>query len=81
MLVHIIYIFSSVWVAMWPHFGEGAAHSIDHMFSLYFDYLLFIIVRFGFEGGVGVLIAPVPDHCLLVSFKVRFRVTVVRLQE
>ena len=35
--VHII--FSSVWVAEWPSFGKIAAHSGDHMFSLYFDYL------------------------------------------
>ena len=34
-----IIIFSSVWVAEWPPFAEIAAHSIDHMFSLYFDYL------------------------------------------
>ena len=33
--VHII--FSSVSVAEWPPFG--AAHSVDHMFFLYFDYL------------------------------------------
>ena len=33
--VHII--FSSVSVAEWP--WEIAAHSVDHMFSLYFDYL------------------------------------------
>ena len=32
-------IFSSVSVAEWPHFGKKAAHSVDHMFSLYFDYL------------------------------------------
>ena len=31
--------FSLVTVAEWPFFGEGAAHSIDRLFSLYFDYL------------------------------------------
>ena len=35
--VHII--FSSVLVAEWPPFGKSSAHSFDHMFSLYFDYL------------------------------------------
>ena len=30
--VHII--FSLVWVAEWPSWGERAAHSVDHMFSL-----------------------------------------------
>ena len=28
------YIFRSVWLVEWP-----SAHSVDHMFSLYFDYL------------------------------------------
>ena len=32
--VHII--FSSVSVAEWPPFGKKAAHSVDHMVSLYF---------------------------------------------
>ena len=35
--VHIIS--SSVSVAGWPPFGETAAHLVDHMFSLCFDYL------------------------------------------
>ena len=36
------YHFSSVWIAEWPPFDpifEIAAHSVDSMFSLYFDYL------------------------------------------
>ena len=33
------YYFSSFWVAEWPPFWEIAAHSVDYMFSLYFDYL------------------------------------------
>ena len=32
-------IFSSVSVTKWQPFWEIAAHSVDHMFSLYFDYL------------------------------------------
>ena len=48
-------------------FWERAAHSVDHMFSLYFDFLNFVISRLGFEGGVWVLIAPVPVHCLLFT--------------
>ena len=43
------------WVAT---FWERAAHSVDHMFSLYFDYL-----RVGFW-----LISPVPSHCIFVTF-------------
>ena len=41
MTVHLMYvhiIFSSVSVAEWLTFWEIAAHSVDHMFSLYFDY-------------------------------------------
>ena len=46
-------IFSSFWFAEWPPFGEIAAHLVDHMFSLYFDYLLFylfpvLVLRAGF---------------------------------
>ena len=49
--VHII--FGSVWVAEWPPFGEKTAHSVDHMFSLNFDYLYFklfpvLVLRAGF---------------------------------
>ena len=33
------FIFSSVWVAEWPTFWEIAAHLVDHVFNLYFDYL------------------------------------------
>ena len=29
---------SSVWITEWPILGK-AVHSVDHMFSLYFDYL------------------------------------------
>ena len=32
-------IFSSVWVAERPPFEKKAALSVDHMFSLYFDYM------------------------------------------
>ena len=52
-------IFSSVWVtegSIW----ERAAHSVDHM--------ILVISSFGFEGGILVLIAPVPGHCILVTF-------------
>ena len=35
--VHII--LSSVWAAEWPPFFEIGAHSVDHKFFLYFDYL------------------------------------------
>ena len=31
-----VYIFSSVKVAEWPPVGKELAHSVGHMFSLYF---------------------------------------------
>ena len=48
-------------------FWERAAHSVEHMFSLNLT-IIFVISRIGIEGGICVLIAPVPDHCLLVSY-------------
>ena len=48
---------------------ERAAYSVDHMFSLYFDYLLLeLFPVFGFEGGIWVLISPVPGHFIHVIF-------------
>ena len=48
-------------------FVERAAHSIDHVFSLYFYYLFVVLVtsRFCFEGGILVLIAPILGRCIL----------------
>ena len=43
-------------------FWERAAHSVYHMFSLYFD--------FGFECGTLVLIASFPGHCLHFTLNV-----------
>ena len=60
MCVHII--FSSVSVAELPPF-----HSVDHMFSLYY-FVILVIFRFSFEAWIWVLIASVPDLCLLFYF-------------
>ena len=48
-------------------FCERAAFSINHMFSLYFDYAILVISHFGFEVGTLVLVAPIPGLCLLYS--------------
>ena len=38
------------------------------MFSLYFDYLFFLVIsRFGFEDGTLVPIAPGPGNYILVT--------------
>ena len=39
-------------------------YSVDHMFSLYFDFVILVISRFGFEVWIQVLIASVPDLCI-----------------
>ena len=63
-LMFIHYTFSSVWVAEWPPFLEIAAHSVGHLFTLSFVYLLYLFIsRFGFMSGIWLLIAPVPVHC------------------
>ena len=50
-------------------FLEIAAHSVDNMFSLYFQlFVIFVISRFGFEGWSWVPIALVPDLCILCTF-------------
>ena len=53
MCVHLI--FSSVSVAEWPPFGKQLlTRFLDHVFSLYFDYLyLLVISHFGFRAGFG----------------------------
>ena len=58
------YYLSSVSVAEWPPFGKKAAHSIDHMFHLCFDYVILVLSHFDFEGLIWVLIASVPDLCI-----------------
>ena len=65
MCVHII--FSSVRCGV-ASFWEIAAHSVDHMFSLYLLFVILVISRFGFEGWIWVLFASVPDLCILFTF-------------
>ena len=66
--VHII--FSSVWVAECHLFGKqlltrlticSPCKKIQYICN--FSYFLF-----GFEGWIWVLIASVPDHCILFTF-------------
>ena len=50
-------------------FWEIAAHLVDHMFSFVFRlFVILVISHFGFEGWVWVLIASVPDRCILFTF-------------
>ena len=42
------------------------------MLFLYFDvFKILVFSCLGFEGGIRVLIAPVPGHCVFVTFAVR----------
>ena len=62
MFVNIIFV----------RFGLLRGHPVDNMFSLYFDYQYlssfpffpFFFFFFLGGGGWGVLIVPVPDHCI-----------------
>ena len=48
-------------------FGESAAHSVDHIFSLHYVLFFCDCSIFNFEDRICVLIAPIPGHCLLVT--------------
>ena len=39
---------------------------VDHMFS----FVILVISRFGFEGWIWVLVASVPDLCILLTFHI-----------
>ena len=52
-------------------FWEIAARSVSILFSLYFVYLVYLFIsRFGFKSGICLLIAPVPVHCISVTFDI-----------
>ena len=51
---------------------ERAAHLVDHNYVLCILTTVFVILvisRIGFEGGIWVLIALIPGHCIRVTFK------------
>ena len=46
-----------------------AAHSVNHvLFFVFWLFVMLVIPRFGFGGLVCVLIASVPDLCVLLTF-------------
>ena len=49
-------------------FWEIAAHSVDRVFS----YVILVNSRFGFEDWIWVLVASVPDHCILFTLSYLF---------
>ena len=49
-------------------FRERAAHSVDrYVFFVFRLFVVLVVSRFGFEGGILILNAPVPGHCILVT--------------
>ena len=67
MFVYII--FSSVWVAEWPPFGKKLPTRLTICSHCILTICSFSYFQFGFEGVIWGLIAPVPGHCILVTFK------------
>ena len=50
-------------------FWERAAHSVGNNILFVFKlFVILVISRFGFDGGIRVLIAPVPGHCIFATF-------------
>ena len=71
--VYIIHItFSSVWVAEWPPFGKELFIRLTICSLCILTICNLVISRFGFEGGIRVLIAPVSSQCLLLTFTYSF---------
>ena len=75
--------FSSVLVDEWPTFF-GNSCPIGWLFVLivFCLFVILVIPHFGFESGICLLIAPVPVHCFLITFKccVTAAVLVVKCQ-
>ena len=44
-------MFYLICVHEWPPFGKEL-FTFDHMFSLYFNFVVLVISRFGFDGGI-----------------------------
>ena len=51
---------------------EIASHLVSRFFSLYFVFFVILVIsHFGFKSRIWLLIAPVPVHCVLVTFKTK----------
>ena len=66
------YYFSSVWVVDLPPFGNELLTrlTICSLCILTSCICNLNYFRFGFEGGIWVLIAPDPGYCILFSFEI-----------
>ena len=61
---------SVVLVAEWPPFGKELPIRLTVCSHCILSICNFSYSPFGFDSGVWFLIAPVPVHCLLVTFYV-----------
>ena len=59
--------FSSVSVSEWPPFGIELLTRLAVCFFCILTICNIVISRFGFEGWIWVLIASVPDLCILFT--------------
>ena len=66
MCVH--FIFSSVWVAEWPHIWKEPPTQCTMCSVCIFTVCNFSYFLFGFECWIRVLIAPNPGLCILFTF-------------
>ena len=69
MCVHII--FNSNWVAEWPPFRNELLIRLTICSLCILTIKIFVILaisRIGVEGGIWILIAPVPGLCILFTF-------------
>ena len=61
---------------------EIAGHSVDHMFSLHFEYFVILVIsRFDFECWLLVLITSVPGLCIHFTLITKFTVKDINDQE
>ena len=61
-------MFSSVYVAEWPPFGKELLTRLTICSLCIMSICNLSYFPFSFEGGIWVLIAPVPGPCILVTF-------------
>ena len=64
---------TKIWYKTLCETSHRCRNSVDHMFPLYFLFVVLVISRFSFKGSILVLIASVPGLCILFTFGSRFK--------
>ena len=65
------YYFSSVLAAEWPPFGKELSTRLTVCSLGTLTVCNLVFPRFGYVGVICVLIAAVPDHCILVVYMLK----------